>query len=275
MKTRMHKVLQSISSLNLKDAQSEEFIPRNCRSVHDLIRFAHEMGVREMFSLAKSKGKGLGDSKILDLDIPLAFRVLNLEQGLWPEAGNLKRISLRHIASKPFQALFYGLTREGIFWNDDTWHFDWQEFDRMSAGIFDPTKSAALASYALVAEDYMHALLRFGYHFAVVDALVTTDREQNYIQFSFKGGGGGEMQKMCRLETIREVLVHFGFQVQIRGELLTAEFAREHTAETRQALTILGYVLGRTRLMDLEMDQAQVPEVSHALIEEIHGFLAF
>ncbi|MFW6105806.1 MAG: PEP/pyruvate-binding domain-containing protein [Desulfovermiculus sp.] len=274
MKTRMHKVLQSISSLNLKDAQSEEFIPRNCRSVHDLIRFAHEMGVREMFSLAESKGKGLGDSKILDLEIPLAFRVLNLEQGLWPEAGNLKRISLRHIASKPFQALFYGLTREGIFWNDDTWHFDWQEFDRMSAGIFDPTKSAALASYALVAEDYMHALLRFGYHFAVVDALLTTDREQNYIQFSFKGGGGGEMQKMCRLETIREVLVHFGFQVQIRGELLTAEFAREHTAETRQALTILGYVLGRTRLMDLGMDQAQVPEVSHALIEEIHGFLA-
>ncbi len=96
----MHKVLQSISSLNLKDAQSEEFIPQNCRSVHDLIRFTHEIGVREMLSLTESKGNGLGDFKILDLKIPLVFRVLNLEQGYWPKAGDLNRISRRYIASR-------------------------------------------------------------------------------------------------------------------------------------------------------------------------------
>ncbi|MGM0759830.1 MAG: PEP/pyruvate-binding domain-containing protein [Thermodesulfobacteriota bacterium] len=274
MTAKMPRILESISSLNLKDAQSQEFIPENCRSLHDLIRFAHEMGVREMFSLADPRGKGLGDSKILDLDLPLTFRVLNLEEGLDSKAGKLQTIRPEHITSKPFQALFQGLAQEGITWDHSTWHFDWQEFDKMSAGIFDPTKSPTLSSYALVARDYMHALLRFGYHFAVVDALISERKDQNYVQFSFKGGGGGEEQKVLRLEIIRRVLGNFHFQVQIKGELLTAELAREDLEVSRQALVILGYVLGRTRLMDLGIESEQVPVRINEIIEEIHAALA-
>ncbi|MFW5931943.1 MAG: PEP/pyruvate-binding domain-containing protein [Desulfohalobiaceae bacterium] len=272
--SRMQKILSNISTLNLRDAQSQEFVPQNCRSLHDLIRFAHEMGVREMFSLADPKGKGLGNSKTLQLNIPLAFRVLDLEQGLKQEARNLSSISTEQVSCRPFKALFNGLTQESIPWDPDLWHFDWQEFDKLSAGIFNPSKSAALSSYALVARDYIHALFRFGYHFAVLDALLTPNQEQNYAQFSFKGGGGGEEQKILRLQAIQQVLEHFRFQVEIKGEMLTAEISRESEASTSQALAVLGYILGRTRLLDLGLDPQSTSALGQKIIEEIHAALA-
>ncbi|EFI34065.1 Pyruvate, water dikinase [Desulfonatronospira thiodismutans ASO3-1] len=274
MGEKMRSVLKSISTLNLKDAQSEDFIPQNCRSVHDIIRFTHEMGVREMFSLSGSRGKGLGSSRILELEIPMSFRVLDLEEGLHPSAEKQERITLDQVASKPFQALFQGLTWKSIKWDHSTWHFDWQEFDRMSAGIFDPAKSAALSSYALVARDYMHAQIRFGYHFAVVDSLMSSNRDQNYAQFSFKGGGAREEQKILRLEAIKIVLEQFGFTCFIKGDMLSAETAREDEQAIWRSMLVLGYLLGRTRLLDMSMHRLDVNDLARQIIEEIDAALA-
>lgn len=274
LESRMQKILQSISTLNLKDSQSQEFVPQNCRSLHDLIRFAHEMGVAEMFALSEGRGKGVGRSKYLELGVPLAFRILDLEGGLESDIQNQRRIFPEQVSCKPFQALIKGLTHESIKWDPHLWHYDWEAYDRMSYGIFDPTKSAALSSYALVAKDYMHAQFRFGYHFAVLDALVTPSQEHNYAQFSFKGGGGIQEKKLWRLETISRILAHFQFQVQIKGEFLQGNFARESQPATYQALTVLGYIMGRTRLMDFGLRPEQVSALSQEIIEEINAALA-
>ncbi len=270
---RMKKVLDNVSTLNLKDAESEDFTPQNCRSMHDLIRFTHEMGVREMFALADRKGRGLYQSKVLELEIPLVFRVLNLEQGLTEQGDSQTSVSMSDVTCKPFLAMFQGLSHEKIKWDENIKHFDWEEFDKVSAGVFDPTKSSLLSSYGLLARDYMHSLIRFGYHFVVVDSLLGQEKEQNYIQFSFKGGGAEESQKVMRLETIRLVLEKFGFSIEVRGDLLKAEFNRESYEETEKRLKVVGFILGRTRLKDMSMNQEKIEKMAREFLEEINEVL--
>lgn len=270
---KMKKVLEHVSTLNLKDAESEDFIPQNCLSMHDLIRFTHEMGVREMFALADRKGRGLQQSKVLNLEIPLVFRVLNLEEGLTQEAEAQSNVALHDVKCRPFLAMFSGLAHEKIEWDHSIQHFDWEEFDKVSAGVFDPTKSSLLSSYGLLARDYMHVLIRFGYHFVVVDSLLGQEKEQNYIQFSFKGGGAEESQRVMRLEAIRLVFEEFGFNTDIRGDLLKAEYNRENLDDTEKRLKIIGYVLGKTRLKDMSMNEEKIQTLAGEYIEEIRTIL--
>ncbi|RQD65392.1 MAG: hypothetical protein D5R98_03630 [Desulfonatronovibrio sp. MSAO_Bac4] len=271
---KMKKILENVSTLNLKDAESDDFTPQNCRSMHDLIRFTHEMGVREMFALADRKGRGLYQAKVLDLSIPLTFRVLNLEKGLTEEGDSKPRVSLSDVTCAPFLAMFYGLNHEKIEWDHNIKHFDWEEFDKVSAGVFDPTKSSLLSSYGLLAQDYMHALIRFGYHFVVVDALLGKEKEQNYIQFSFKGGGAEESQRLMRLEAIRLVLEEYGFSIEVRGDLLKAEFNRENHDETEKRLKAIGFILGRTRLKDMSMNEEKIKNLSRKFLGELDEILA-
>ena len=271
---KMNDILETVSSLNLTDAQSEGFVPQNCRSMHDLIRFTHEMGVREMFSMTDRKGRGLYQSKILDMNIPLVFRVLNLEKGLTKRGDERPRVAMEDVTCKPFRAMFSGLGHEKIKWDPNMKHFDWEAFDKVSAGVFSPENSPLLSSYALLAEDYMHALIRFGYHFVVVDALLCREAEQNYIQFSFKGGGAEASQKLMRLEAIRIVLEKYGFDMDMRGDLLEAEYKRKSDEETEKRLTVVGFVLGKTRLMDMRMNQEKIKKYADAFIREIDEILA-
>ncbi len=271
---RVQAVLEYVATLNLTDAASEAFQPQNCRSMHDLIRYTHEMGVREMFALADRKGRGLHGSKMLELEIPLAFRILNLEDGLTPEGDNQANITLKHVTCDPFQALFAGLTYHTIEWDMNIQHFDWEQFDKLSGGIFNPVKSPLLSSYGLLARDYMHVLIRFGYHFVVVDALLGQDPELNYIQFSFKGGGADESQRLMRLQAIRNVLNEYDFNTGVRGDLLTADYNREGLEKTAGRLKLLGYILGSTRLKDMSMTESEIQKMTRRFIGDIHALLA-
>ncbi len=271
---KMNAVLKTVSRLNLNDAASEAFAPENCRSMHDLIRYSHEMGVREMFDLADRRGRGLQQSKVLDLDVPLSFRVLKLEDGLTESGDARKRITIDDVSCRPFIALFSGLTHEKVEWDQAVKHFDWEEFDKVSAGIFNPEKSSLLSSYGLLAGDYMHVLVRFGYHFTVVDTLAGKTPEQNYIRFSFKGGGAGDDQKAMRLDVIRRVLEKQGFNIDVRSDLLEADFSRKNQKDTERMLQVVGYILGRTRLMDMHMKTDTVDRTAGTLMGEVDAILA-
>src|SRR5208337_3914422 len=48
-----HSVLKKIAVLNLADPKSENFTPEGCGTFHDVIRFAHEFAMREMFHISE------------------------------------------------------------------------------------------------------------------------------------------------------------------------------------------------------------------------------
>jgi len=266
---KLGSALKFISPLTLEDPDSEDFSMESCRSLHDIVRFVHETGVREMFSLVGSRGLDRYGAKRLDSGLPLVMHVLDVNKGLVAGVKSIKEIKLNQIQSKPMQRLFSGLSSRAVKWNEDILHFDWKEYDRNAASFVNISKSMLFSSYAILDRDYLHALLRFGYHFAVVDSVDGEIADHNYIQFSFKGGGGNQHQRFMRIELIREVLENFGFKVRTTGDLLEAFFERRTMRETGENLARLGIVLGKTVLLDMSLkDLPQVSALAQGIIQE-------
>ena len=261
---RLQTIMERVSPLHLLDPASPEFSPENCTSMHDLVRFAHEKGMAEMFSLVSRSGRGLSRAQQLATDLPLTLYVLGLEGGVAPEAAEKKTLDPEFITSPLMRACWQGLTHPEVYWRQGLVYLDWEEVDRVSAGIMS-LKSMGLASYAVVARDYLHLVLRFGYHFAVLDALGGDNPEANYIAFRFKGGGGSYENRLLRVEFIKTILEWAGFIVKTRGDLLDARFDRHPAAQVLARLTLLGILHGKTQLLDMALaDEAQVQELVQA-----------
>ncbi|WP_316896650.1 PEP/pyruvate-binding domain-containing protein [Pseudodesulfovibrio indicus] len=254
--------------LNLTDPQSEDFTPMGCKSLHDVVRFCHEKSVNEMFAVMDKKGRGMHSAKRLETSLPLVMYILDLGGGLFANAGDGKTVSPQDIKCRPMWALWYGLSDERVIWPSRLTAMDWEEFDKVSGGIFS-FDSKLLASYGLISEDYLHLMVRFGYHFSVVDAICGPEQGANYINFRFKGGGAGFDQRLMRLEFIRQVLDSYGFDTATRGDMIDAKCARLPENETRRLLMRLGYLMAVTRLMDMRLeDEEQVAaEVKRFLAE--------
>lgn len=262
------KVAPLAVKLNLTDPQAEDFTPEGCKSLHDVVRFCHEKSVNEMFSIMDKRGRGMHASKRLETSLPLVMYILDLGGGFFSNAGKGKTVSPQDIKSRPMWALWYGLSDERVPWPNKLTHMDWEEFDKVSAGIFS-FDSKLLASYGLVSDDYLHLMVRFGYHFSVVDAVCGPDAGANYVNFRFKGGGAGFDQRLLRLEFIRRVLDRYGFETETRGDMIDAKAARLDENETRRLLVRLGYLMAVTRLMDMRMEnEEQVAAEVEKFIEE-------
>ncbi len=252
------KVVPLTVKLNLTDPQAENFTPEGCKSMHDVVRFCHEKGVGEMFSLVDKKGRGMGAAKRLQTNLPLVMYLLDLGEGLFSNAADNKLVEPTDIKSRPMWALWYGLSDSRVNWPNKLTHMDWEEFDKIAGGIFS-FDSKLLASYGLISEDYLHLMVRFGYHFSVIDTICGADEGANYINFRFKGGGAGFDQRLLRLKFIRGVMERYGFETKTRGDMLDAKIARIGENETRRLLARLGYLMAVSRLMDMRMDtEAQV-----------------
>ncbi|SDB38129.1 pyruvate, water dikinase [Desulfonatronum thiosulfatophilum] len=250
---KMKPLMELISPLTLTDPASSSFAPESCRTYHDLVRFVHEKGTQEMFSLVEAKGRGLRSSKSLEADIPMVMQVLDLGGGLRESAQSVKTVRPEDFLSAPMQAVWSGLSDRDITWSKGLVHVDWERFDQVSGGIFS-LKSSLLASYALVAANYAHLLLRFGYHFAVLDAMSGSRPEENHIQFRFKGGGGSPEKKIWRLAMIGRVLSRFNFRVEINEDMLEAKCMRLGHEATQLRLRVTGYLLGCTPLLDMVLE---------------------
>ncbi|MFO8083103.1 MAG: PEP/pyruvate-binding domain-containing protein, partial [Desulfobacterales bacterium] len=120
--------LPLISPLDLTDPSLPNFSPDGCRSFHDLVRFAHEKGTQEMFTLVDAGGVGMRKAKPLDTDIPIVMHVLDLGDGLTEHAERLKAITPEHFQSTPMQAVWTGLTDMDVRWSKKLLHMDWERF---------------------------------------------------------------------------------------------------------------------------------------------------
>jgi len=255
--------------LGLIDPEADNFTPEGCRSLHDVVRFCHEKSVAEMFSLVGRGGRGLGRSRRLVTELPLVMYVLDLGGGLSPQAGGKGPVGVELVDSAPLRAMWDGLADGRVTWDGSQLHVDWEELDRVSSGIF-RMDSRILASYAIIAGEYMHLNIRFGYHFSIVDALCGGTPGANYVKFRFKGGGAALNQRAYRLIFVRDVLERFGYETVIRGDMLDASLARLGMEETATALRALGLVLAVTRLMDIRL--ADVPQAKREAASFMQNF---
>jgi pyruvate,water dikinase len=257
---KLRHVMDFISPLELIDPHADNFIPEGCRSLHDIIRFSHEMAVQEMFQIGNRRVRKIGGSKQLNYDIPMHFYVLDVGGGLRKSSTDRKAVNFEDITSIPLIAVLKGLGHPDIRWGEFT-HFDWAEHDKivMSGGIISP-KAAMFASHAVVSDDYLNLNLRFGYHFVILDAICTNTPADNYVLFRFSGGGADMYNRTLRADFLNQVLQRIGFDVNRKSDLIDAQLEGEKQETMEDKLDMVGRLLGATRLMDMYLKDESMVE---------------
>jgi pyruvate,water dikinase len=175
--------------------------------------------------------------------------------------------------SPALSALWGGLSHRDIDWHSHQ-HFDWKSFDEVIlGGGIASSQSCDLASYAIIGQDYLNVNMRFGYHFTLVDSLCGPDSRINYCQIRFAGGGGEYTGRHLRIQFIEAILHHYGFTTTVTGDLIDGRLVEKTQDELYQLLSMLGKLLGTTKLMDLALrEMEQLPKLITNFIQEDASF---
>jgi pyruvate,water dikinase len=257
---KLEAAMGFITPLELIDPNDPSFAPQSCRSMHDILRFAHEKAVHEMFAIGDRRLKRKRGARRLVGELPLVIYVMDVGGGIRESKAAQTTIRIEDVICEPMHALWQGLLHPDIQWAGHH-HFDWAEYDRlvMNGGIISP-ESAMLSSYAVVAQHYLNFCLKFGYHFAIIDTLFQTAPKTSHVRFRFSGGGGDPQGRALRVQFIRRVLQALGFSVKTEGDLVNARHHGQDNAPIARAVLRVGHLLGVTRLLDMHLHDEQTVE---------------
>ena len=106
-------------------------------------------------------------------------------------------------------------------------------------------------AYAILSGDYLNFNSRVGYHYAALDSVCGPTINDNYISYRFKGGAATEERRTLRVEMIGRILAEAGFQVDCKGDAVSAFIKKYDLAETGRLLAELGRLTLFTRQMDM------------------------
>jgi pyruvate,water dikinase len=253
---RLRALLDHITPLRLLDPTGADFRPQSCRSLHDIIRYAHEKAVQTMFGLGDIAGSASSRCRKLATDLPLDIYLLDVGGAFADDAA--AEVAPETLRSAPFFALWQGLSDPRIDWQSHL-HFDWQGFGDMAlSGGIASGGSRDFASYAVISPDYLNLNMRFGFHFTLLDCLAGLESRANYCQLRFAGGGGDYRGRSARIVLLSRILVRLGFEASVRGDLLDARLIGCPAAELQRLLVEIGRLLGMTKLQDMVLREEDI-----------------
>lgn len=253
----LRRVSVYILPLTLIDPSSVNFTARNCASLHDVMRYAHEKSYAEMFQISDD----LSDSGIsgvaarLDSQIPLDLYVIDLGGGLNEKGKSV--IKPDDIISIPFKNLLAGMLNPALH-SKEPRPVDLRGFlsvmeQSMVGGNLRAGERFGDRSYAIISDKYLNFSSRVGYHYAIVDSWCGDSINKNYIRFEFAGGAAGDVQRIRRARCIGIILDELGFTVEQSHDRIRARFQKYPVAENAVRLDQLGRLLIMTRQMDMLM----------------------
>jgi len=263
-----------VSPLNLTDPQDPSFAPSGCQTIHDVIRFAHEKVVKEMFGLSGDAAEGVISVK-LTTDIPLVVHLVDLGGGLKAGLTTCDVVTPDHLESLPMKALWKGFSHPGITWKG-TVAFNVENFmNLMARGVMtDSGNQPGGDSYAILSREYVNLSAKFGYHFANLDAFLSDIPDQNYISLQFAGGAGTYYGKSLRLNFLGNVLFMQGFKINVTGDLLEASLTGLDRISMENSLDQVGRLLASSRLLDLAIgNEAEMTRMIEGFFAGDYDFL--
>lgn len=251
----LKSVIKRIAPLNLTDPRKDSFAPAACRTLHDVIRFAHEMSMREMFRITDQVAPDDCLAVPLRVYLPMKVLVVDLGNGL-RKGWTGRHAELEDVTSIPFRALLNGMKHEQVDWSRDV-GVSWSGFASIVAqsAIRDPTTEGRMGapSYAVIAGHYLNFNSRLGYHFTTIDSFCGPAVNDNYITFYFKGGAADIGRRSRRAVMIAQVLKQLHFKVELKGDMVRGELKKYDEDATAEKLDLLGRLLGAVRLLDMHL----------------------
>jgi pyruvate,water dikinase len=256
---KLRRLLKSISRLHLLDPESPEFQAQNCRTLHDMTRFCHEKAMDAMFMLDVDKAVESHRVSRLKTDLPLNLFILDLGGGL--KVTGKEQVTEADILSRPFQALLRGFHHPGVTWAGQVAP-DLKGFISVFANtMYDTAKGErglGGKSFAIVTENYLNFNSRIGYHFGIVDAFISEEKNDNYISFQFKGGAANIDRRERRARLVKQLLDDLGFKAQTKGDLVQGRLVKLSLLETEQTLELAGLLIAFCRQLDLALSSDAV-----------------
>ncbi|MCL5034533.1 MAG: PEP-utilizing enzyme [Bacteroidetes bacterium] len=250
-----NNLAQSIIPLNLTDPDSSEFSPDNCKTLHDVTRFAHEYSMREMFSLYESAEHEEKQAYPLKFPVPLDIHVIDLGNGL-KRIEEKRAITPEDILSRPFLSLISGMTAPGVRWAGPL-PIDIKGFTSLlMSNIVDAGRSdRALGdrSYAIISDCYLNFSSRLGYHFSRLDAYACDEINNNYINFDFRGGAADPLRRIRRAKVVARILELSNFSVTIQNDNVLATIRKIPVSTIFELLNEIGRLMGAVRNADVTL----------------------
>ncbi|MFA4903769.1 MAG: PEP/pyruvate-binding domain-containing protein [Desulfobaccales bacterium] len=270
---KLRRILQSITRLNLLDPESPEFQAKNCRTLHDITRFSHEKAMDAMFMPDMEKALDSHQVSRLLTDLPINLFILDLGGGL--KVTGKEQVTEADIVSRPFLALLRGFHHPGVTWAGQVAP-DLKGFISVFANtMYDTAKGErglGGKSFAIVTENYLNFNSRIGYHFGIVDAYISEEKNDNYISFQFKGGAAQIDRRERRARLVKQILDDLGFKAQTKGDLVQGRLVKLSLMETEQTLELAGLLIAFCRQLDLALASDAVMErVFQAFKTEDYG----
>jgi pyruvate,water dikinase len=272
----LRRVLRWVTPLNLTDPKLSDFAPESCKTLHDIIRFAHQMGIAEMFELGEQARHEEAYMVRLKTTIPLNLYLIDLGGGI-EEHRHAPFVSPEAITSVPMKALWKGITHPEVSWAGPVTMDAKGLYSVFTRSLSAPSAQHSdfwIRTLAIVSRNYLNFSSRLGYHFATIDAFMGEVRNDNYISFRFKGGAANEHRRVLRARFLGNVLTKLDFEVEIIGDLVVARLWKYPMHLMEEKLDLLGRLMACSRQKDMVMgDERLVDWYTQAFLEGNYRFI--
>ena len=225
-----------------------------CQSLHDVIRFAHQKAIQAMFDIGdRLLGSPMGGVKRLDAPPQVYMHIVDLGGGIRPEAVSRQTVKPEEVVSIPFQGLWRGLGDE---------EFEVRRFGGQSRSFLSVVTGTLAAggprelgapNYACITDCYLNLNSRQAYHYAIVDAFLSENQNNNHISMRLKGGGAEMSRRVLRVEFMAEVLRRHHFTVNVTGDLLNGWIGGLDIRTGAEKLAMIGHLLRFIAQLDMWM----------------------
>ncbi|MHB8845784.1 MAG: PEP/pyruvate-binding domain-containing protein [Nitrospirota bacterium] len=243
-------LLRYIAPLNLVDPLRDEFVPKACRTLHDILRFIHEKSVAQLIDRS-DRGWRSHRAVRLDLPIPAGIVLIDIGDGIATSDGG-DHVAPEQVTSLPLRAVIAGMTHPNL-WRSEAVPLRVQDFLTSmlrTTDIVADSAPQATASVAVISREYANLNLKFGYHFIILDCYIGEAARNNHIYFRFAGGATDLTKRSRRLRFMEAVLKERGFLIRLKGDMLIARLAGVGQEEMGAQLNLLGRLISYTRQLD-------------------------